>query len=46
MHLKNKKYYELSDGQFQKVLIARAIAQDTPIIILDEPSTHLIYITK
>jgi len=40
-HLRNKKYYELSDGQFQKVLISRAIAQDTPIIILDEPSTHL-----
>lgn len=40
-HLKNQKYYELSDGQFQKVLIARAIAQNTPFIILDEPSTHL-----
>ena len=39
--LKNRKYYELSDGQFQKVMIARAIAQDTPFIILDEPSTHL-----
>jgi len=39
--LKNRKFYELSDGQFQKVMIARAIAQDTPFIILDEPSTHL-----
>lgn len=39
--LRNRKYYELSDGQFQKVMIARAIAQDTPFIILDEPSTHL-----
>ncbi len=36
-----KKCYELSDGQLQKVLIARAIAQDTPLIILDEPTTHL-----
>lgn len=38
-----KKQYigELSDGQLQKVLIARAIAQDTPYILLDEPSTHL-----
>lgn len=39
--LRHKKCYELSDGQFQKVLIGRAIAQDTPIIILDEPTTHL-----
>lgn len=40
-HLKNKKYFELSDGQFQRVLIARALAQDTEIIILDEPTAHL-----
>lgn len=40
-HLKSKKYFELSDGQLQKVLIARAIAQDTDIIILDEPTAHL-----
>lgn len=39
--LKNRKCYELSDGQFQKVLIARALAQDTSLIILDEPTTHL-----
>jgi iron complex transport system ATP-binding protein len=36
-----KKHFELSDGQLQKVLIARALAQDTPLIILDEPTTHL-----
>jgi iron complex transport system ATP-binding protein len=40
-HLAQKKYYEISDGQFQNVLVARALAQDTPLIILDEPSTHL-----
>lgn len=40
-HLSNKKHYEISDGQLQKVLIARALAQDTPLIILDEPTTHL-----
>ncbi|WP_353084323.1 ABC transporter ATP-binding protein [Flavobacterium sp.] len=40
-HLDQKKYYEISDGQFQNVLVARALAQDTPLIILDEPSTHL-----
>ena len=39
--LKNKRCFELSDGQLQKVLIARALAQDTPFIILDEPTTHL-----
>lgn len=39
--LKDKKCYELSDGQLQRVLIARALAQDTPIIMLDEPMTHL-----
>ena len=40
-HLSNKKHFEISDGQLQKVLIARALAQDTPLIILDEPTTHL-----
>jgi iron complex transport system ATP-binding protein len=40
-HLAAKKHYEISDGQLQKVLIARALAQDTPLIILDEPTTHL-----
>jgi iron complex transport system ATP-binding protein len=40
-HLKNKRFYELSDGQLQRVLNARALAQDTEIIILDEPTAHL-----
>ena len=39
--LKNKNCFELSDGQLQRVYIARALAQDTPLIILDEPTTHL-----
>ena len=39
--LAEKKHYEISDGQLQKVLVARALAQDTPLIILDEPTTHL-----
>ncbi|MCW5519698.1 ABC transporter ATP-binding protein [Aureitalea sp. L0-47] len=39
--LANRKCYELSDGQMQRVVIARALAQDTPVIILDEPTTHL-----
>jgi iron complex transport system ATP-binding protein len=40
-HLKEKKLYELSDGQLQMVMIARAVIQDTPIILLDEPTAHL-----
>ncbi|PCJ93413.1 MAG: ABC transporter ATP-binding protein [Flavobacteriaceae bacterium] len=39
--LQHKKCYELSDGQLQKVMIARAVAQDTSIMLLDEPTTHL-----
>lgn len=39
--LRDKKCYELSDGQLQKAMIARALAQDTAIIVLDEPTTHL-----
>lgn len=40
-NLISKKHYEISDGQLQKVLIARALAQDTNLIVLDEPTTHL-----
>ncbi|MBL4745778.1 MAG: ABC transporter ATP-binding protein [Flavobacteriaceae bacterium] len=40
-HLSDQKISELSDGQLQKVMIARAIAQDTELIILDEPTAHL-----
>jgi len=39
--LMHKKCFELSDGQLQKVMLARALAQDTDIIVLDEPTTHL-----
>ena len=38
---KNEYYTNLSDGEKQKVNIARALAQDTPLIILDEPTAFL-----
>ncbi|WP_316930803.1 ABC transporter ATP-binding protein [Maribacter forsetii] len=37
----DKKCFQLSDGQLQRVLIARALIQNTDIILLDEPTTHL-----
>ncbi len=41
-----KQFYELSDGQKQKVLIAKALAQQTKIIILDEPTAFLDFKAK
>lgn len=40
-NLAQKKLYELSDGQMQMAMIARALAQDTPLLLLDEPTAHL-----
>ncbi|MFT4737101.1 MAG: iron complex transport system ATP-binding protein [Cyclobacteriaceae bacterium] len=40
-YIENKRLAELSDGQLQKVMIAKALAQETPIIFLDEPTAHL-----
>ncbi len=44
--LKTRDLNQLSDGEFQKVQIARALCQDTPLILLDEPSAFLDYPSK
>uniref|UniRef100_A0A7V6CD55 ABC transporter ATP-binding protein n=1 Tax=Thermodesulfobacterium geofontis TaxID=1295609 RepID=A0A7V6CD55_9BACT len=40
-HLKNHPYTKISGGERQLTLIARAIAQEAPIMLLDEPTSHL-----
>ena len=42
-HLANRKYTELSGGQRQMALIARAICQSAKILVMDEPSANLDY---
>lgn len=39
--LLSKPYQLLSDGEKQLILVARALIQDTPIILLDEPAAFL-----
>lgn len=45
-NLKDRQINTLSDGERQKVMIAKAIAQETPVIILDEPTSFLYYTDK
>jgi iron complex transport system ATP-binding protein len=40
-HLADRKLFEISDGERQKAIIARTLAQKTRIIILDEPTAFL-----
>lgn len=40
-HLAARMFDSLSDGEARRVLIARAMAQDTPVILLDEPTSFL-----
>jgi iron complex transport system ATP-binding protein len=44
--LKERMVHTLSDGERQKVMIAKALAQETPIIFLDEPTAFLDYPSK
>ncbi len=44
--LKNRMIHTLSDGERQKVMIAKALAQQTPVIFLDEPTAFLDFSSK
>lgn len=44
--LANRRVSTLSDGERQKAMIAKALAQETPIILLDEPTAFLDYPSK
>lgn len=44
--LRHRKIYQVSDGERQKAMIAKALAQQTPIILLDEPTAFLDYPSK
>lgn len=45
-HLRERKVHTLSDGERQKVMIAKALAQQTPVILLDEPTAFLDFPSK
>ena len=45
-HLSKRTIQTLSDGERQKTMIAKALAQDTPVIFLDEPTAFLDFPSK
>lgn len=45
-HLSNRMVHTLSDGERQKTMLAKSLAQQTPIIILDEPTAFLDFPSK
>ena len=45
-HLAHRMAHTLSDGERQKAMIAKALAQETPVIFLDEPTAFLDFPSK
>lgn len=46
LHLHKRMFDTLSDGERQKVMIAKSLAQETPVILLDEPTAFLDFPSK
>ncbi|OQX75137.1 MAG: hypothetical protein B6D64_12230 [Bacteroidetes bacterium 4484_276] len=44
--LRNRQFHSLSDGEKQKVFIAKSLAQETPLMFLDEPTAFLDFPSK
>lgn len=40
-HLAHRPYTSLSGGEMQMVMLARALVQDAPLVVMDEPTAHL-----
>lgn len=40
-YLRDKYFQEMSDGEKQKIMLVRGLAQEAPLLLLDEPTSHL-----